>query len=132
MRAGSESTQRAGSFPDDMRHGRFPYEVRGSTRAAIVVHEPPRLNLVGAVTNPASNQALTDSVRTAYGEAFRAGAPQMIHEMSPIVPPKPHYNNIGVVLTRASTNVPVIAQSGYGGILPLSQQPFVNKPLPYL
>lgn len=119
--------------PDTMRFGGFDYEVRGNDRATKRVVRERSADIAHTITNPTTNQAgKLAPLTTVRGQALRrAGFTVFMRQMNPIERVKGFANNVGSNRTQGPNNVPVIASFGYQGILPLAQQPRINKPLPY-
>lgn len=121
--------------PDTMRHGGFKFEVVGSDRATDGTREAPtRFQGVRPLPNPLTNQSGMLAPHTsADGQALKAAAGTVfIREMDPILFGKKFGNNAGRNTSRSAQNNTIVpADFGYDGILPLTQQPIINKPLPY-
>lgn len=120
--------------PDSMRHGGMDFEVVGDDRAADhVPRDRSEVSLSPTITNPATNQAGMMAPHTSpYGQAMKRGAAtDFVREMNPIIRVKGFPNNVGTNSSQGPRNIVVVADPGYDGILPLSQQPLINKPLPY-
>lgn len=117
-----------------MRRGGMNFEVRGDDRATDnVPRDRSEVAISPTATNPFTNQAgmLAPHV-SAYGQAMKRGANGVfIREMNPIIHTKGFPNNVGTNTSRGPRNITVVADPGYDGILPLSQQPLINKPFPY-
>lgn len=122
--------------PDTMRHGGFYWEVVGDDHArddSQVSRDVSRERYSPTRTNPATNQAgMLAPLTSARGQRLLAAAGGIfIREMNPIEYAHRFGNNVGATTNRTARNIPVVAQDGYGGILPLNQQPVIDKPLPY-
>lgn len=124
----------AREFPDTMRYGRFPYEVRGNDYAAKgVAHQQPTLNEKPiSATNPLMNQAETGYVeQSPSSSALRAALPRTVRQMEPIPYAHKFQGFIGGLIVKSAQNIPVVPLLGYEGIMPMNQQPVIRKPLPY-
>lgn len=117
--------------PDTMRHGGFYWEVKGSSRETA-----PRARDVAErtynITSPSTNQAgALAPMTSAQAQYMRRNVGVFVQSRNPIVKSRGFMNNVGKQLVRSATNVIVVAPGGYDGILPITQQPIINKPLPY-
>jgi hypothetical protein len=130
---GNSAVDMSRPAPDTMRHGGFNYEVVGSDRAATGTARESSPMVARTATNPSTNQAGALAPNTsARGQVLHAAAGGIfIREMNPIMQVKGFGNNVGINRARSARNISVVAGSGYDGILPLTQQPRINKPLPY-
>lgn len=121
--------------PDGMRSGALNFEVPGSDRASHGTRAADTLQ-IHTRTNPAFNQAGIGfpSANSSWWHAMKRGVTVFTRQMDPVINTQSQgfKNNIGVNASQMARNVTVVPHSkGYGGILPLSQQPKINKPLPY-
>jgi hypothetical protein len=120
--------------PDTMRSGSFPYEVRGNDYAVNGTHSVSTLDarFRSQHANPATNQAESGVVMPdADTNAIRRSLPRLVRQMGPIPYGHKFGNQIGVTLVKNAHAAPLFAYSGYEGIMPLTQQPKIAKPLPY-
>lgn len=117
---------------DSMRHGDFAYEVRGNDYAATVQHGSLDLVPMFRPTNPGANQSEGGTPRTStQGASLHRNAARVVRQMEPLYNGAKFGGQIGVMIVRNSKNIPLVYDAGYDGILPLTQQPKINKPLPY-
>lgn len=122
----------ASAYPDTMRHGRFPYEVRGSDYAARVVHGLG--NLFAPLTRHDANSNQSESgvpIPDSQFVALHRNAPSLVRQMAPLVPVKRYNNVIGGFIARSARNQTLVFDPKYAGILPISLQPKVDKAEPY-
>jgi hypothetical protein len=129
-----DSAVHGGAAPDSMRHGGFYWEVVGDDRATVNGTRRDASDVLArTLTNPCTNQAGALAPRTsADGQALHAAAGgTFIREMNPVEHGYGFRNNVGHNRARSAHNITVVADFGYDGILPLTQQPHINKPLPY-
>jgi len=120
--------------PDTMRHGGFPYEVRGSDHAASTVHSSVSLTRAPTNHNPLTNQSESGAALSSMqGLVMRSNASRIVRQMGPL-----YYDggggfrgNVGVTLVPQVRNNSLPLLTGYDGILPIDQQPLINKPYPY-
>lgn len=127
--AGCSGKRRAS--PDSMRHGGFPAEVRGSDHAAAVQRGRAMYKPV-AFTNAEINQSEFGEPRTSRdGVAMHRNLSRTIRQMNPIPYLQRFNGNIGVTLVQNARNIPLIYNGGYDGIVPITMQPKLTKPLPY-
>lgn len=119
--------------PDTMRHGGINYEVVGNDYAADQARREASLMVAHTITNPLTNQAgALAPMTSANGQRLIAAAGGIfIREMNPIESVKRFNNNVGTNRAQSARNISVVADAGYDGILPLTQQPRIIKPLPY-
>lgn len=121
--------------PDGMRRGGFNYEVVGDDYAASVMYGVGTLFTAPTITNPESNQA-----NTGYSPyvpkavpAVRKDLPQVIRQMPPLYYDTPKFMGfVGVNLVSNNKPAPLVYAPGYDGIMPIQQQPKIDKPYPYL
>lgn len=117
---------------DTMRHGNFAYEVRGDDYAATVQHGALDLVPLPRPSNARANQAEGGSPSTtSQGIAFHRFAGRVVRQMEPLYNAAKFAGHVGVTLVRNAKNIPLVYDAGYDGILPLTQQPKIDKPLPY-
>lgn len=128
--AGNSAVTR-GVSPDTMRHGGFFWEVRGSDRTS----QPRGRDAAERpynVTNPDTNQAGKLAPMTgAQSQYMRKHVGAFVQTRDPVLYKKGFLNNVGKQFVRSATNITVVADGGYDGILPITLQPIINKPLPY-
>lgn len=118
--------------PDGMRYGQLRYEVQGSDYATRPLGRDGSADQTFTFSNPATNQAgALAPTRSQWWQTMSAHATTFVRQMDPIERVKGYPNNVGRNQTRTARNIMVVADSGYDGILPLRQQPIINKPLPY-
>lgn len=118
--------------PDSMRHGGLNFEVVGSDRARAPRARDAAIDIQQGATNPLTNQAgALTPLTSATGQALQRNAARFVRMMDPIEYVRRFGNNVGVNRAQSSRNISVVADPGYDGILPLSQQPKINKPYPY-
>jgi hypothetical protein len=117
---------------DSMRHGGFNWEVAGDDYASMAVHGPSSIARMPETTNPARNQQ-EDGVarRSPSGAALQRNAARLVRQMEPLYNAPKYQNQIGITLVQNAKNIPLVYTSGYDGILPMTEQPKVDKPYPY-
>lgn len=117
---------------DSMRHGGFDWEVTGDDYAVHAPHGASSIAVLPVMTNPARNQA-EDGVarRSPSGTALHRNASRLVRQMDPLYSAPKFNNQIGLTLVSNAKNIPLVYTSGYDGILPMTEQPKVDKPLPY-
>lgn len=121
--------------PDGMRSGGFNYEVVGDDYASTVSYGVGSLITAPTRTNPESNQANTGVTPfvPAAQPAVKKDLPQIVRQMAPVYYDTPKFMGfVGINLVSNNKPAPLAYVPGYDGILPLQQQPQVNKPFPYL
>lgn len=121
--------------PDHMRQGGFNYEVTGSDRAAAVAYGVGTLVTAPTITNPQANQANTGLVPYVPRAvpAVRKDLPQLVRQMPPLYYDTPKFMGfVGVNLVSNNKPAPLAYVPGYDGIMPIQQQPKIDKPYPYL
>lgn len=117
---------------DSMRHGAFVYEVVGNDYAASVRHGLLDVGLQRTHTNPRVNQAEGGTpLHSRDGAALFRNLPRTVRQMEPLYNAPKFGGQLGVTLVRNAKNIPLVYLSGYDGILPLTEQPKIDKPYPY-
>lgn len=122
-----------GADVDTMRHGHKPYEVRGNDYAVNGPHDPASIVPPLTLHNPASNQAESGIVlHSAFGAALQRNKTRTVRQMPPIPYAHKFRGFIGAMIVQNAKQVPIVPVTGYEGILPMTQQPLIKKPLPYV
>lgn len=121
--------------PDGMRKGGFNFEVTGDDYAAAVRYGVGSLVTAPTVTNPKANQANTGFAPYVprAQPAVKKDMPAVVRQMPPLYYDTPKFGGfVGVTLVSNNKPAPLTYPPGYDGIMPLQQQPMVDKPYPYL
>jgi hypothetical protein len=111
-------------------------EPTGSTRATAIRQEAPGFARGMMVENPGTNQdGIGRPSASPFGRALRAimGARNVVRLSPPVMPPVAAYRGfLGIMLAKSAPSVIVPKGTSYTGQLPLTQQPKVPKPRPWV